>query len=443
MILDRLLVLEKKISMWFNTWLGEEPLINTFGHTDYITSHLHMTVKELILDNEWNISYEVQPYINSSLPAISGEDDKMVWCDDLKGHFTTSSATNKIRHIKPVLHWPSKIWKPFMHPSITSNIWKLIQGIFVDDVKRVKQGYYMVSKCCICKQSQDSMEHLLWSCNFSKSIWQWLGNIFHFNNPISFDDVFNFAKHKSPIIKEVWLTTACATLRELWFQKNKMFFENVQPNLNRFKSRIISLVHYGGYKMQGVRWHQDYDYQILQYFNVPGKYNTSNTIKESFWYGPAEGVVLFCCDGAAFGNPGNAWFGIITRSHDCQVLGTISGGLVVTTNYIAEVMAVVCAIEWAITLSCRNILINSDSQSVVTDFKSGNIPLFIKARWLRACQYLYEILYIHCYREINFSADSLAKEGARLNLGERIQHAGRPSSLSNIEMPDTIYYRFC
>ncbi|XP_026386618.1 uncharacterized protein LOC113281931 isoform X2 [Papaver somniferum] len=47
-------------------------------------------------------------------------------------------------------------------------------------------------------------------------------------------------------------------------------------------------------------------------------------------------------------------------------------------------VAVVCAIEWAITLSCRKIVINSDSQSVVADFKSGNIPWFIKARWLKA-----------------------------------------------------------
>ncbi|XP_026399176.1 uncharacterized protein LOC113295030 [Papaver somniferum] len=229
-----------------------------------------MTVQDLILDHNWNISSEMQPYIISSLPAISDVEDKLIWCGDPKGQFTTLSATDKIRHREPVLSWPSKIWKPFLHPGISSNIWKLIQGIYMDDQKKVQQGYCVVSMCCICKQSQDSMEHLLWSCSFNKAIWQWLGNTFQFTTPTSFDDVFQFSKHKSPLVREVWLTAAFATLRELWFQKNKKFVENVQPNLNRFKSRILSLVHYGSYRMQGIRWHHDYDSQILHLFHVSG-----------------------------------------------------------------------------------------------------------------------------------------------------------------------------
>ncbi|XP_026397055.1 uncharacterized protein LOC113291774 [Papaver somniferum] len=333
-----------------------------------------MTVKDLVLDNTWNIPSATQAYIHSSLPAISGDGDKIVWSGYLKGNFTTLSNVNKIRHREPPLHWPSKNWNPFLHPGITSNVWKIIQGIYVNDEKKVKQGFSMVSKCCICNQIQDNMAHLQWSCNLSKTFWKWLGNIFHFNGPISFDDVLNSAKHKSPIIKEVWLTTACATLRELWFQKNKMLFENVQPNVNRFRSMIMSLVHYGSYRMQGVSWNQIYDSQILQFLNVIGKCTSLNIIKECYWCGPAEGYVLFSCNGAAFGNPGNAGFGIFARSHDFQVLGTISGGIGVSSNYIAEVMAVVCAIEWSVSLSCRIIVISSYSESVVADFKSGNIP---------------------------------------------------------------------
>ncbi|XP_026419869.1 uncharacterized protein LOC113315834 [Papaver somniferum] len=195
--------------------------------------------------------------------------------------------------------------------------------------------------------------------------------------------------------------------------------------------------------MNGTKWNQNYDSTILQFFNIRNRCTKFNSIVECQWNAPDEGYVMFCCDGAAIGNPGNAGFGIIARDQFFQVLGTISGGIGIATNYIAEVLAVVCAIEWAVRLCCYKIVICSDSKSVVEDFKRGKIPWFIHARWVKACQSLTEITYIHCYREINFSADAPAKKGARLNLGEVIHDEGRPAFLVQIEIPDRKYYRFC
>ncbi|KAI3982230.1 hypothetical protein MKX01_028360, partial [Papaver californicum] len=94
---------------------------------------------------------------------------------------------------------------------------------------------------------------------------------------------------------------------------------------------------------------------------------------EVYWLPPMDRYILFCCDGASMGNPGNAGFGIIALSQDSQVVGTISGGLGITTNYIAEVMDVIWAIEWAVSLRFRKIIINSDSKSVINALKTGNV----------------------------------------------------------------------
>ncbi|XP_026417155.1 uncharacterized protein LOC113312632 [Papaver somniferum] len=312
----------------------------------------------------------------------------------MKGSFSTSSAVEKIRNKEPKLHWPDQIWKRFLHPSIASNVWKIQQGVYTDDEKLIKKGYSLASKCCICQQNQDSMEHLLWSCSFSKHIWQWLVTVFQFQIPTSFSDILNFAKHKSSIIKQAWITVACAAMRELWFQKNKLIHENIPPDLENFKRRIMSLVFYGGYRM-------------------------------------------------TVGNPCVAGFGVIARCHESQVIGTVSGGTGVVTTYIADDLAIVWAVEWAVKLQCTKILIISHSLTVMEDAKKGVTPWCLQSRWMKAKKEITEIIYEQCYKEVNFSTIELAKQGARLPQGSVAVINGKPSSLSHVEIPGRKYYRLC
>ncbi|KAI3970501.1 hypothetical protein MKX01_024148, partial [Papaver californicum] len=111
--------------------------------------------------------------------------------------------------------------------------------------------------------------------------------------------------------------------------------------------------------------------------------------------------------------------------------------------YITEVMEVIWAIKWAVSLGFRKIIINFNSKSVVNTLKTGNVPWFVIARWLKACNQFQDIKYMHCFREINFSADSLAKKGSRLNLGKIIHHSVRPNFFVQVEMPGRKYLRFC
>ncbi|XP_026415835.1 uncharacterized protein LOC113311204 [Papaver somniferum] len=315
-------------------------------------SNMQMKVKDLMLGNEWIIPSELQNFIHYPLPPITGTQDEMVWSGDMKGIFSTSAAVDKIRHRESTLHWPSYIWKPFIHPGISSNIWKIQQGVFVDDQLKIQQGYSMVSMCCICKQDLDSMFHLLWSCSFSIKIWQWLGNIFHFSIPSSLEDVIHCAKNHSPIVKQIWLTSSFATMRELWFLKNRIFFDNAKPNENTVKSKILSLVHYGGYRMKATRWTHDYDSHILEFFKLGNKGSKFTTIRECVWLLPPRGVILFCCNGIALVDPGLAGFGIIYIDHDGAVVGTISGGLGIASSYIAKSFSVIWAFEWENKLKC-------------------------------------------------------------------------------------------
>ncbi|XP_026417309.1 uncharacterized protein LOC113312788 [Papaver somniferum] len=303
----------------------------------------------------------IQNAISSLNLPDTGCQDELIWQVNLKGVFSVSEAAN------------------------------LLRGTYIDDVKMVNYGYEMVSRCCICEEAEDNMDHLLW------------------NFPKCFDDIWRGAANKSPIVQQIWITTACACLKELWFQKNKRFFEGFAPSTPNFKCRNSKF----------------------------------QSIKACQWSPPSSEFTLFCCDGASIGNPGVAGFGIVVRDHLCQVIGTLTCGLGTTTNYIAEVYPVVCAAELAVFWKCQRIIIRSDSQSVITEFKKQQVPWFLKARWMKALKHLQEIMFEHCFREANFSADTTAKRGALLLAGERQCHTGRPDFLKRIEMPGVEYFRFC
>ncbi|XP_026398926.1 uncharacterized protein LOC113294764 [Papaver somniferum] len=307
----------------------------------------------------------------------------------------------------------------------------------------VSHGYDMASQCCICENAEDNMHHLLWECDFSSNIWNWLVGIFQFAVPTSFEDIWKSAINKSPLVQQVWIIATCSTLKELWFQKNRIFFDNIKPNISSFKSRIMKMVFESGMRITGSKWDQIYDLNLITFFNLGPRKSKIQYIKPCYWFAPEVDFTLLCCDGASLVNPGAAGLGVVVRNHLCQVMGAISGGLGTAINYIAEVYAVVVAAELAVDWELQKIIIQSDSKTVLNQFACNQMPWFIKVRWYNAVKNLTVIRFVHCTREINFSADCAAKREARLLTGERNIYIGRPTWLGRVEMPEVVYYRFC
>ncbi|XP_026410604.1 uncharacterized protein LOC113305821 [Papaver somniferum] len=159
-------------------------------------------------------------------------------------------------------------------------------------------------------------------------------------------------------------------MRYIWFQRNDVLFEDGKINMNNFKRKIHQMVHEG------------------------------------------DGYILFYCDGVSFGNPGNAGFGVVARDNISQVIGTLSGGVGIATNSIAEIYVILCALEWAVVLMVKKVIIRSDYKSVVSPFEKNKVPWYLRIRWQNVIQLFDDVKFQHCYREINFSADLLAKKAS-------------------------------
>jgi ribonuclease HI len=125
-------------------------------------------------------------------------------------------------------------------------------------------------------------------------------------------------------------------------------------------------------------------------------------------------VIIFT-DGAARGNPGPAAIGVIIQDRDGNHLARISRRLADTTNNQAEYLAVIAALEKAITLGARKVLLKSDSELVVNQINgkykvknTGLRPLYQQVVKLAGALDSFTVSYIP--REKNTQADTLANK---------------------------------
>ncbi|XP_026459308.1 uncharacterized protein LOC113359968 [Papaver somniferum] len=348
----------------------------------------------------------------NELPVVDGKKDRKIWIWSKTGEFTVASAMNCIGKKFPEKYWSKKIWKKTFHPSISSNLWKILRGVWSTDENMRRKGLNLASRCSFCKMAEENTEHILWYCNFSERIWQWLGGMFSFFNPISIDEILSLAYSKSPAIKEIWKTDAFITMKKICFLRNRAVFDDIQPNAKELKLRISQCTK---------------------------EYEESEACQDTGNFGDQ---ILLCCDGAARNNPGEAGYGFVGRDSYGTVLIAVAGGMGITTNFMAEVYAIINACEWAISKGFLKICIRSDSKAAITSFSFNKVPWYVLTRWNRITEMLISCQFIHSYREVNFSADDLAKRGALLPRGGKNIFLSRPPFMSNMENPNISYYRF-
>ncbi|XP_026416699.1 uncharacterized protein LOC113312160 [Papaver somniferum] len=361
-----------------------------------------MKVENLIVDNEWVMPSELLDMVSiNELPVLSLEEDKRIWSGTITGDFSVSSAVECIRTKYSKVSWVHQVWNYSIHPNISSNIWKLIRNIFPTYEKMKTRKFQLASRCCFCKKDEETLEYILWKCNYSEIIWKWLGGMFNFKNPKSFDEVFSFAKHKSPAVGEIWRYAAFITLKELRFQRNRSVYEDEVFNEQNIKSIILKLTAEGEIRMKQLMWNIAYDLQMLKQFG----------------------------------------YGIMARNDKGEAVVVIEGGLGIATNFFAEIMAIICAGEWAIHNGFRILLFSTDSKAVIAAFENLRVPWFAIARWKQICNIATKCEFLHNYREVNFSVNDLSNRGATMQRGDQHIYTSKPLFLVNLENEKQKYFR--
>ena len=118
-------------------------------------------------------------------------------------------------------------------------------------------------------------------------------------------------------------------------------------------------------------------------------------------------------DGGSRGNPGVAGYGVLLVDEQGQSLASLSEGLGIKTNNVAEYSALVAALQFSVSQKCSKLKVLADSELLVRQIKGEyrvRNPelkvLFEQARSLIARLKSFSI--VHIPREQNREADRLA-----------------------------------
>ncbi|XP_026427629.1 uncharacterized protein LOC113323530 [Papaver somniferum] len=229
-------------------------------------------------------------------------------------------------------------------------------------------------------------------------------------------------------------------MKEIWFFRNRAVYEEEEYNLEMNKKRVLKFTADSEVRMSAYMWDSSYDLHIIKKFNLRCRKVRYLQVQECFLHLPKKNQILMCCDGAASENPGDSGFGFIGRDWTRDVKVATSGGLGVAKNFLAEIMAVLFAGEWAVANNFLDVCFRTDSSAAISVFRSGKLPWI--ATWKRICSKI-KWEFVQSFREFNFSADSLAKKGAGMNKGDCVVYSERPPFLTKIELPFLKYFRFC
>jgi ribonuclease HI len=123
-------------------------------------------------------------------------------------------------------------------------------------------------------------------------------------------------------------------------------------------------------------------------------------------------------DGLSKGNPGTAAIGATIKDERGKMLATISQGIGITTNNVAEYKALIAALKQALKMKGTQVEIRADSELMIRQLNGrykikaeGLKPLYIEVTQLLAK--FESVALKHIPRELNAEADKLANDAVK------------------------------
>ncbi|OWM68682.1 hypothetical protein CDL15_Pgr023647 [Punica granatum] len=112
----------------------------------------------------------IQEDFQTVFPDV-GLEDRVVWCFDPNSTFPINSAWNSMRRKGTEVHWHKILWFRPRIPNHCFMSWLALHNRLsaLDRVKRWKHS--IGSLCVLYHMGEESRNHSLLSCTYSKSIW--------------------------------------------------------------------------------------------------------------------------------------------------------------------------------------------------------------------------------------------------------------------------------
>ena len=156
--------------------------------------------------------------------------DVCIWQYSTNGQFTVKSFYNWLngyRNLAPVNKF---LWRKFIPPSRSTVVWRAFLGYLPTDDKLSQKGFCFSSRCCFCKDSYETISHLLVTCQVSKQLWLAISSLFGVRancigdfRSLILDAISVQLSSQLKILRNA---TIVSTVWILWTERNNTIFNN-------------------------------------------------------------------------------------------------------------------------------------------------------------------------------------------------------------------------
>ncbi|GKA80680.1 RNA-directed DNA polymerase, eukaryota, reverse transcriptase zinc-binding domain protein [Tanacetum coccineum] len=242
-------------SLWFDNWNAICPLSDYISKRNIYSAGLRLDceVSDVIVDGKWCWPDELSKSFDAlSLippPVLDPEiKDKVVWRNRCgrNGCFSVSEVWNDIRDYGGLVAWSKLIWFSQCIPRHSFMVWLAVHGRLKthDTMKTWESNDNKV--CAFCNNVPDSHNHLFFSCEFPKKIWNRMKCLVRLDHaPNKWQDLVIFMTFR-PVNKSIWsilqrlVLGACVYY--IWQERNLRIFQRKSRALEDVFNHIKDVV---------------------------------------------------------------------------------------------------------------------------------------------------------------------------------------------------------
>lgn len=138
------------------------------------------------------------------------------------------------------MEWCSSVWNRYIHPRLSGIAWKILQDCVATEDNLSRRGVNFPSMCRLCRSEEETLEHLIWHCKFSKQLWRWVTKFFSIR--YNFQSIMKAIRQGCPFIKQLWNATVISTVIVIWKHRNSIIFEEGVASQQDCRQQIRSQV---------------------------------------------------------------------------------------------------------------------------------------------------------------------------------------------------------
>ncbi|KAK4382455.1 putative ribonuclease H protein [Sesamum angolense] len=303
------------------------------------------------------------------------------------GTFSTKSIWGQIRQTKSSQHLLREIWCPYIPPTMSVFLWRLINNNIPVDTRLQAKGIIKV--------------------------WNHYAQVFNIRPPEtgSITLFLSFWRFNAPVNQHIRMLVPLLILWFGWLERNDVKHRNANYNSDRIIWKVRQHIETIGRSNLAhlISWKGDKYLASSMGFSV--KIQHKIKVLKVNWDKPERGWVKINTDGASKGNPGISGAGGIVRNEEGVAILAFYEFIGQATNMFSEVFGLYKALQLCNSRGINKIWIEVDAKNLIRLINCPSIAHWSLQNMLKEIRITLksmEYRISHIYREGNKAADYLA-----------------------------------